>query len=216
MQLVEMIGRFRVSARDKVEPYLWCDEVIRARLHEGQREVAIRQRLIRDSDCSQCTIPFYVNQRFGALHPSIINIDYADLWINGVFDSNLTITDRGTLSKLDPEWRSLTGTPEYIVNDDANIMVSPLPDVECEVRIDAVRYPFGPDTVEMEVSSEHHEAIVDYALAISYDDTDSDAYDARRADKYMRSFERKYGPPVAGGARRRAVASAPHRNTVQL
>ena len=91
-----------------------------------------------------------------------------------------------------------------------------MPDVACEIRIDVVRYPYGPDTSEMEVSSEHHEAIVDYALAISYDDPDSDAYDARRADKYMRSFERKYRPPVAGGARRRSVASAPHRNTVQL
>jgi len=216
MLLPEMIGRFRANARDRTLPYLWCDDIIRARLLEGQREVAIRQRLIRDSDCSICTIPLSVDQRKAYLHQSIINIEYADLWTDDVFDSNLQIIDRGTLSRLDSEWRKLTGKPEYIVNDDNSIIVSPLPNVACEIRLSVVRYPLGPDTAEMEVSSEHHEAIVDYALAISYDDPDSDAYDARRAEKYIRSFERKYGPPVAGGARRRSVASAPHRNTVQL
>lgn len=216
MLLPEMIGRFRANARDNTLPYLWCDNIIRARLLEGQREVAIRQRLIRDSDCSICTIPISASQRKADLHRSIINIEYADLWVDGAFDSNLQIIDRGALFKLNNEWRGLVGKPEYIVNDDNSIIVSPLPDIACEVRIDVVRYPLGPDTKDMEVSSEHHEAIVDYALAISYDDPDSDAYDARRAEKYMRSFERKYGPPVAGGAQRRSVASAPHRNTVQL
>lgn len=216
MLLLESIGRFRANARDNTSPQQWCDNVIRARLLEGQREVAIRQRLLRASDCPQCTIPLSINQRQASLHQSIINIEYADLWIDGTFHSNLKIIDRGVLFKLNNEWRSLTGNPEYIVNDDNSIIVSPLPDVACEVRIDVVRFPYGPDSEEMEVSSEHHESIVDYALAISYDDPDSDAYDARRAEKYMRSFERKYGPPVAGGARRRAVASAPHRNTVQL
>lgn len=216
MLLPEMIGRFRANARDSISPYSWCDDIIRARLLEGQREVAIRRRLIRDSDCSICTIPLSMDQRKAYLHHSIINIEYADLWVDGVFNSNLQIIDRGTLFKLDSEWRRLVGKPEYIINDDNSIIVSPLPDVVCEIRVSVVRYPLGPDTAEMEVSSEHHEAIVDYALAISYDDPDSDAYDARRAEKYMRSFERKYGPPVAGGARRRSVASAPHRNTVQL
>lgn len=216
MTLSEMIGRFRSNAMDKVAPYTWCDNVIRARLFEGQREVAIRQRLLRLSDCSQCIIPLAVNQRGADLHRSVINIEHAELLIGGVFQSNLSIVDRGTLFDLDPEWRGQTGNPEYIVNDDTSIIVSPLPSVACEIRIDAIRYPFGPDTAEMEVSSEHHESIVDYALAISYDDPDSDTYDARRADKYMRSFERKYGPSVAGGARRRAFASAPHRNIVHL
>ena len=50
MTLEDMIRRFRVAARDTVEPFLFPTEDVTDWLNEAQNEACIRARLIREDE----------------------------------------------------------------------------------------------------------------------------------------------------------------------
>lgn len=217
MLLAEAVGKFRAATRDTVQPYLWEDCEIHALLFEGQKQASIRKRLLReDSDPKVSRLILPAGTRRCNIHSSVYSIDYADLVVNNSLVKRLIITDRDSMYATDPEWRMQSGEPEFLIHDDTVVTVSPAPVVESVLHLDVTRFPYGPDTAEFEVSEEHHEAVVWYALGQAYLDADSDSFDLQRSRLFMDRFDSMYGPQVQAGARRRARAGAPHRNRVQL
>lgn len=217
MLLSDAIKRFRQITRDTEEKYLWEDCRIRALLFDGQKQAAIRRRLLRDdTDPRFSRILFPAGQREVKLNRAIYCIDYADLYIDDTYVSKLEITDRDSAQMEDAEWRTRIGEPRFLVHDDTRVYLTPVPEKDSLVHLDVTRFPVGPDTAEFEVSEEHHEAIVWYAVGQAYLDSDSDAFDLERSRIFMGEFDRKYGPEVGAGMRRRARAGAPHRNRIHL
>ena len=75
MNLEELTRRFRVMAKDDVEPYLFSDEDVADWLTDAEREAAIRGRLLLDDYTpAVCEIAIVPGTASYALHPKLYEL----------------------------------------------------------------------------------------------------------------------------------------------
>lgn len=220
MTLVELIQRFRVTAGDSVQPYLWGDDDVTSWINEAVDQAAIRRRLIfDDSTPAVCSIALTVGQLVYPLHKSVIEIESLR-YISGDCNTPMYVCTRQWLDENVCDWRSLSGVPlRYAVHDDKNLRVAGDFAAGDTLALECHRLPLVSmiaDTDEPEIHAVHHPHLIDWVLYRAYSVHDADAFDARRAAQGEADFTRYFGPLPDADMRRDTNADVPPHNEAVL
>lgn len=205
----DLIAEFRVESDDFGPPPISSDDQLLVWLGEAQTEAAIRARLLyEDSDAAICDVAFTTGQTTRPLHEAVIEVTHAR-WVptsDPACTINLVLKDRLELDKIDPDWRSRTGEPEFLVHDDERVrLVPPAPEAGI-VRIECTRLPenevFTDGSQTPEIAGVHHRHLVQWALYRHFSRPDADTEDKDRAARALANFTLHFGPPVDAEMRR--------------
>jgi hypothetical protein len=217
----ELITKFRLLSQDTALPYHYEDENILIWLNEAEREVAARQRLIKDNATPAVVdVAVVSGGNVYPVHPKIIScVTVALIDDAGEYVKDLVITTRGELDDTYPGWRSTPDNePECIIHDDNQFVLVPTPAADYSLKLDVVRFPMVDFTelTEPEVAEVHHDYMVYYALYKAYMMQDSDTFSPRLSAYYQQIFDTKYGGTVIAGSARRGRSNRYHRARICL
>lgn len=213
MTLAELEDLFRVITRDTVEPYLWCRDVIRHRIHEAENEACLRKRLIRDTLSYVCKSSVLADSEYVNVSGKIIAINKVSVLSGDSFLNYARVIDATTADQLG-DWRNFSpGIPNHVLYYGDKLRVIPVASSQLAIKLDVYRYPLSDSyNDELELPEKHHVHLLDYAIGESYLDNDSDAQDIQRGQYYMEKFERIYGPPVKADSVKKSAISVPQVN----
>lgn len=215
MNLSALIQRFRREADDKVKPYLWSDPDVTDYLNDAEAEAARRANLIRDSR----EIDVSAGDTTVEIGAAIYDIQYAELtFADGTF-ARLRPTDRETLTANNPRWRSETKKPESFIHDEKSLAFDGILSEDATLYLEFYRTPEVPMASESsspEIAEQHHDRLVDGALAMAFSRPDADGFDPNRAKEADARFTAYFGKPKTADLRRRQNKNTPHRNRVHL
>lgn len=196
MELKALISAVRTRLDDLTKPFLWSDDEITLYLNEAEREAAERALLIED-DRTPSVVEIALRANIGEydLHESVLSILRAK--IDGQAKP-LTLTTRAKLDTQVKDWEDEAGTPECFIDDEARIVIYPIPSAVGVLRLRVKRLPIDPlDRQEMtrgpEIHERHHYRMIDWALRCAYLKPDADTFDQKRADTYEAEFTRSFG-----------------------
>lgn len=218
MTLEELMAQFRVDAQDnKGEPYLFSDEEVVVWFNEAQDEAAIRSRLLYETDLpALCTIPVLANTAVYPLHEAVDQIAHVAFVATGDTQvHHLDIMDRVELDRIDRDWRSRTGVPRYIVQDDTRLTVVPRPALPGVLTIEAYRLPLvrlQQEVDKPEIAAIHHIRLVDWAMFRAFSKPDGETMDPVRAKAGEDRFTKHFGMRPDADARRLASQNMPQHN----
>lgn len=196
MNLQALISRFRTDANDKAAPYFWSDEEVTAWLNDAVNEAAIRGRLIHESsDPSICLIVVTPGQSTYQLHPSIYELDYLSIELDGEFKP-LCLISQEDLSNILPDWRTAQGDPEYAIQSDTGLRLAPKPIRAATIYLEGYRKPkadMALITDTPEINESHHVHLVHWALHRAFSIPDSESFDPNRSGMSEMEFTRYFG-----------------------
>ncbi len=218
MTLEQLIAQFRIDSEDKLEPYLFSDESIIQWLNEAQDEACIRSLLLKDWETeSVCVIPVAANATTHTLHPSIINITWAEFTVTGGTESVvLWQTDEYELDRKRPDWRKASEEPRDYIHNDTTLRFGCVPP-EGMLKLEVNRlplYPMAGDSDSPEIASIHHRKLVYWALFRAFSIPDSETLDPNRAAAADAEFTQAFGQRVDATARRNSESTRAHHNIV--
>jgi hypothetical protein len=223
MTLEQLIAAFRRDADDTVDnPYGWSDEDVTAWLNEGVDEAAVRGRLIFDSDTPEvCAVSVIAGAKVFALHPAVFEIRWAAFVATAEPEKAvpLRIRTRDWMDQQDSSWRTMTGEPQYLVQDDTKAQIVPAAPEAGTVRLEVYRTAIDPmvaESSEPEIAAAHHAHLVHWALHRAFSVPDSELIDPERAAAAERVFTRYFGPRPDAHLRRDITADQPHHNVSHL
>ncbi len=201
MTLQGLITAFRVQANDKVQPYFWSDEEITSYLNSAQQEAAIRGRLIFEvADADVCRIDVLKGQPIYNLNPLLYEIVHVSFKDNGQQKgSRISISSPENMDGLcGADWRERSGSPRFAVQADKWLRLAPTPDADGLLFIEGYRAPkpmdlTHADTAEPEISTLHHEHLINWALHKAFSIPDSELFDPERSVTAEKEFTRYFG-----------------------
>lgn len=206
MELSEITRLFREQADDTAAPYLVSDEVAFLYAAEGEKEAAIRARLIRQTGGALATFAVAANQQTITLDPRIF-------WVE---DAEFQATSGGRPRRLDPkgmdwirdqcDWQGRTSRPDYFVHDDRSVRMWPTPSQAGTLTLTVHReplYPMEDGADEPEIPQQHHEGLVQWMLYRAYSQKDSEIYDPQRAQPAYQRFVELFGERDSANVMRR-------------
>jgi hypothetical protein len=203
----DLIADFRIVSQDNADPPLWADEAVLLWLDEGQQEAAIRARLLHESsDAAVCNIAVTATTAVYALHAALYEIDHiAFLAAGATTRTPLKLVSREELDRIRPDWRDKTGIPEFAIQTDKQLRLTPTPDAAGSVLLEGYRLPLvalddGSKTPE--INAAHHRHLVHWALHRAYGIQDADTFDKDRSDKAEKQFTDYFGPRPDADLRR--------------
>lgn len=206
MTLEDMIRRFRVAARDTVEPFLFPTEDVIDWLNEAQNEACIRARLIREDELEAvCSIALTPGTHTYALNPLVYEI--ISLWIKPASGRKrpVKLRSREWLDHHLPEWRECPRPAEIAIQDDTTVRIVGAVEAGDTLELECYRLPRRPmvnDTDKPEIHEAHHLHLVQWALHRAFSIPDTEAFDAARADRAEAAFTRYFGPSPDADLRR--------------
>jgi hypothetical protein len=217
MTLEELIRRFRVAARDTVQPYLFADEDITDWLNDAQEQACVRARLILDDATTDVTrIALTVGTHTYALHESVYELIALRLiHASDEPPTPLTIQSREWLDLNMPEWRESVYPAEIVIQDDTSIRVVGTFVAGDRIDIECQRLPLEPlanDNDAPEIHKAHHVHLIDWALHRGFSIPDSEFFDAAKAEKAEAEFTRYFGPLPDADMRRITRHDVEHAN----
>lgn len=208
MTLEDLIGSFRIAANDKVQPYFWSDEEVTMFLNSAQKEAAVRGRLIYETtDTDMCVIDVIAGQSIYNIHPLVYELAYINLHGAGQEPERLKIRSPEEMNSLVSNWRERKGKPEFAVQADKWIRLTPTPAQDYTIKIEAYRLPEtllleDKETVAPEINAAHHEHLIQWALHCAYSIPDTEVFDQARATIAEEKFDRYFGLPTDSDMRR--------------
>lgn len=235
MNVTSLIDGYRRAAFDRVYPYFTEDEDVIYWLNEAQDEAVTRGRLIYEaSNPAICQIPVVAGTASYSLHASIYELAYCAFALTGQaervvlpmvseesLDSGritlaMTCSDNGTVSVFSPDdWRSVTGTPIYAVQNDKGLRLVPTPDESGTVFVEGYRMPIATlsaGTDIPEINAIHHRHLIDWVLYRAFSTPDVDLLDPNKAAAALDSFNRYFGKRPDSDLRRITREDVPHHN----
>lgn len=216
MNLEELSARFRTDADDTIVPYLFSDEEVAAWLNEAQDEAAVRARLIfEDSDPDVCQIGVTANTSVYTTHKALFEITKATFTPTDGDPIDLYITDRVQLDREMPGWRSSTGEPEALIQDDKTVRIVPTPDVAGVLAVEGHRLPLetmANDDDEPEIQAIHHRHLIYWALHCAFSKPDSETVDKDKSAVAEAAFIRYFGRRPDAETRKETQANRPQHN----
>lgn len=218
MTLDDLITQFRVDAQDnKGEPYLFSDEEVVVWFNEAQDEAAIRSRLLYETELAAlCTIAVTANAAVYPLHEAVHEIAHVAFVATGDTEvRHLDIIDRVELDRIDRNWRSRTGVPRYIIQDDTRLTVVPKPSMPGVLTLEAYRLPIErmqQDVSTPEIAAIHHLRLVDWVSFRAFSKPDGETMDPERAAAGEKRFTKHFGLRPDADARRLASQNQPQHN----
>ena len=211
MTLQELIRRFRVLAKDQIEPYFWEDEDVTDWLNDAEQEAAIRGRLIREyGNPAVCIIAVVAGTASYPLHESVFEITR----VSDADGCGLPIRTPEWLDRNMMGWREDTGCPKAVIQDDTFIRVVPVPDQDTAVTIECYRLPLvamaDPENDSPEIHGAHHVHLIDWALHKAFSIPDTEAFDPSRSAQALERFEQYFGLRPDSDLRRSTRNDDPH------
>lgn len=199
-ELGQLIVDCRDELDDSVEPYLWDDDYLTARLNDAVNEAAIRARLLVESTRSDiCQIALVAGQAEYTLHPSIVVIRRASLASDR--STPLCRTTTSVLDGCSSTWRTETGTPEYVVRDGQtrSITVVPTPAADDVLHLTVWRLPTEEEVMEDDsdepvIDPMYHDKLFHWAVFRALTKRDVEQQSTRDADRHLTEFETTFGP----------------------
>jgi len=224
-----LIQLFRIYTHDKIkamdgssDDLLWTDDEILHFLSEGERAAAAgHRRLIHDTTPAVSQIAVVSGSSFYTVHDKIIEFTDIALYdeTGDTFIQSLRITTMGELDDFQPDWRHETARPpEQAIHDDTGITLYPTPDANYILKCGVFRYPLECITqrTSPEVSEQHHENLVTFAMYKAYSVNENDKHAKALATKYQHEFERIYGSPARVQYAKAGRANRYHRSYICL
>ena len=215
MNLSQLIERFRSASNDKVEPYFWSDEEVTLWLNDAEAEASIRGRLIHESSSATvCKVITTAGQSQCDLHESLYELTHISWSADGQYNNHLIkLTSTEVLDCELNNWRELTGTPRYAVQDDKTVRLVPSPDTDGTLSVEGFRIPVSPMLLTSdapEINHAHHRHLVQWALYVGFSIPDAEMFDQSRAEIAKQEFEKYFGLQVDSDMRRKTRHDTPH------
>lgn len=220
LTLADQIRRFRVLAKDAIEPYRAKTVDVVDSLNDAQVQGCIRGRLlVADGDPALCEIAMVGGQQVYPLHPALYELIHLRITSAGDKPRTVVLKSREWLDRERPGWRDCDVPAEIAIQDDTSLrMVGAVKNGET-LRIEAYRLPLAPmelDTDEPEIHGAHHEHLIQWALHKAFSIPDSQLFDPERAALSERAFTRYFGPLPDSDLRRITREDVVHHNEAVL
>lgn len=219
MDMADLIKDFRIVTQDKVAPFLFTNDDVMGWMIEAEQEACIRGRLIHEADNQQiCRIPLVANQANYKLHRTAYEIDYLAYTRPGYARQEpVKLVSREWLDANRRDWRECSGVPEYAVQNDTSLRLSPTPNMSDGVLLlEAYRLPLRGLCKDLnsipEIHIAHHHHLVDWALSRAFALPDSDTLDLGRAKEFEDAFTNYFGLRPDSDLRRITRHDTPHFN----
>lgn len=201
MTLAELIGRFRVLANDKVEPYFWADDEITAWLNDALQEAAVRGRLLHRFDAA---VPVVLGQAVVALPERMFEVDCVVLECGG---------NKVVLPLLSPELvRGVRDDAVCAVLTDTDVLLRPEAKENGILWLSGYRLPkpLVNDGDEPEIFGLHHVHLLDWVLHKAFSIPDTEVFDPQRSTMAEQEFTRYFGLRPDSDLRRITREDIPH------
>lgn len=216
-----MIRRFRVAARDTVEPFLFPTEDVTDWLNDAQDQACVRGRLLREDALPEmCRIVLEAGKRTYKLHEAayeIINLRI--LPANGGCSHPVTLKSREWLDNELPGWRDDTQPARFAIQDDTTIrLVGKITEGDV-LALECYRLPIKRLRSEMdkpEIHVAHHPHLIQWALHRAFSVPDAETFDQKRADLAEIAFTEYFGPLPDADMRRITRHDVAHHNATFL
>lgn len=213
----ELIADFRSVSQDSADGQLWSDEDVLRWLDEAQQEAVVRARLLHEStNTAICNIAVTSGASVYSLHASLYEIDHIAFLATGATTRTpLKLVSREELDRIRPDWRDKTGTPEFAIQTDKQLRLTPTPDVTGTVLLEGYRLPLV--TLEdsgktPEINAAHHRHLVHWVLHRAYGIQDADSFDPNRSAKSEAAFTDYFGSRPDADLRRSTRADEVQHN----
>lgn len=215
MNLEAMIRQYRVAAHDTVEPYFFADDDLIPLFNEAQHEAVTRGRLIHEAqDPAVCEIAVTAGQAVYPLHPALYELTHIRLEQQGSHRSqSIRLSSTEELDRVFPQWREITGRPEYAVQDDTALRLVPKPEAGGTLRVEGYRLPLSEMTDvadEPEINAAHHRHLHQWVLFRVFSVPDAEVFDPSRAALAESEFTRYFGLRPDSDLRRIVREDEPH------
>lgn len=196
--LKQLVDRFRVDAKDDVEPYIFSPEFVREALNEAEQEAAIRARLLHESDNERvCVIALVPGKSAYRLHESLYELTHIMRIEDGQQPVPLEIKSVEWLNKEHPDWRTdHKYVLPYVVQTDTVLRLATPPAAAGQLRLEGYRLPLRAmcaDTDTPEIHTAHHDKLVHWALHRAFLQPDADGFDPQRAATSLAKFTEYFG-----------------------
>ena len=223
MDLSELTTQYRSDADDKLAPYLSSSSDVAAWLNEAEEEAAVRARLLHESSnalvCQIAVTTDHVTAgtRVFTLHESVFHITRATFIPTGsTTEYEMEITDRVEQDRAHPGWRSLSGIPAQVFQNDTTIELGCKPSTDGVIYIECYRLPLvkieDSTTETPEINKVHHRKLIWWVLYRVYSRPDSEIYDPDRAARELAAFTDHFGERPDAESRRDVEANRHHHN----
>lgn len=218
MTLADLIARYRLDANDKAEPYFLSDEDVTGFVNDALREACVRGRLIHESlSPDVCSITVQAGVAVYPLHPALYELTYVGFYsADGSLPHMLPVVSTEWLDSRLPDWRSSTGSPRYVVQDDTSLRIVPSPDGFGTIKLEGYRAPLEPllladkDTARPEIHEAHHANLIQWVLHRVFSIPDMEMFDPNRAAIAGEAFTRYFGIRPDADMRRLTREDVPH------
>lgn len=199
-ELGQLLEDCREELDDEVEPHLWTDEYLIKRLNEAVEEAAIRARLLVESNRTDiCQITLVPGQAQYTLHKSVMVIRRAVLASEP--SDALIRTTTAALDSHCNDWRTRTGSPEFLVRDQQarTFYVSPVPTQADTLHLTLWRNPTDDEQMEDEadepcIDATYHDKLIHWACFRALSKRDVEQGSTKDADRHLALFEAIFGP----------------------
>lgn len=221
MTLEDMIRRFRVAARDTVEPFLFPTEDVTDWLNDAQDQACVRGRLLREDALPEmCRIVLEAGKHTYKLHQKLYEISHLRvLPQNGGRSRHLLIKTREWLDAEMPDWRDSNRPAMFAIQDDISLRVVGKVDDGDVLALECYRLPLKPmeaDNSKPEIHIAHHDHLIQWALHRAFSIPDAEMFDAQRAEKAEREFSSYFGLMPDADMRRITRHDVAHHNATFL
>jgi hypothetical protein len=182
--LVDYVRNFLLD--DKVEPYLWSDDILTTLAKEAEKEACIRANLLIDS--STYSFDTEVGVDTYQLSDNIIKpiklIVRSDAYEYELFKTNL-----GKPVGYSP----ISGLPyQYTFLDNNNIRIYPIPDDTYHIKVIASVYP-SADNISFSIPERYQIALGYYVAGTALLAEDIDATDVQKSAIMLEKFAEAFG-----------------------
>ena len=224
MNLEQLRRRFRVLAKDTVEPFLYADDDIADWLTDAEAQACMRGRLLLDDYTpSVCVVPVVAGTHSYKLHAKLYELVLVRFKATGDTRSDpVRLVSREWMDDNVRDWRDAdnwsytSASRRYAVQSETGLRIVPAPDVAGELLIEGYRLPFKPlanDTDKPEIHEASHEKLVQWALYRAFSVPDSESFDPQRSENAQAEFTRHFGLPVDADLRRSTRTDQVQHNT---
>ena len=216
MNLSELIRKFRVAAFDNEQPYLFSDSDITDWLNDAVKEAAIRGRLIHESvNPDVCLIPVLPNISVYPMNEALYEIDHIRFVSVPASrrDACLYQISQEGMDDIWDDWRTRTGSPEYVIQGDTSLRLVPTPTSVGMVVLEGYRTPIEPmiiDTDRPEINIIHHEFLIHWALHKGFSVPDAETFDREKSELQEQKFTDYFGERPDSDLRRITREDTPH------
>lgn len=208
MELQDLINITRQRCDDTVTPYFCDDETLTKFAVEAENEACVRSRLLFDDSSDFLTIAVGVGESKYTLDERVQVIDQADFKLtSGGKACDLDLRGIDYVREQNSEWKTETGTPYVLVHKEkSQLLLWPIPSAVGTLTLSVYRkpiYDMEDMSDEPEISTDHHEGLVDWMLYRFFTTKDSEMYDEAKAAKAEKDFIARFGERPSSDVLRR-------------